>query len=399
MAKEKVIIVGGGFGGVIAALELADDDRFAVTLITDHADLRYYPTLFHIATGGSRSNASISFDKLFADKKLTVYIDRAVTIDRKAKTLTTENGATHEYDSIIFGLGVVTNYFGIEGLKDFAYGIKSIEEAERFKVHLHRQMLDDARPDLNYVIVGAGPTGIELAGALPAYLRHIMKEHGLPKRKINITIVEALPRLLPRMPKDVSRSVRKRLRKLGIKVLLGQAVQGETADSLMVSGKPIPTHTVIWTAGVTNNPFFTENHFVIAVRGKVAVDTYLQTDDNIFIIGDNANTPYSGLAQTALHDGKFVAENLKRRKDGKDMKSYKTKKPISVIPCGPHWAAVVWGKLHLFGWLGWTLRESADYLAFNDYESWPNATWQFMTGLSEEDTCAVCDTKARYENA
>src|SRR5437870_2733377 len=101
MSKEKVVIVGGGFGGVKAALELADDDRFKVTLITDHADLRYYPTLFHTATGGTRSNASISFDKLFADKKLTVFIDKATTIDRKAKTLTTESGKTHEYDSII----------------------------------------------------------------------------------------------------------------------------------------------------------------------------------------------------------------------------------------------------------------------------------------------------------
>ena len=198
MSKEKVVIVGGGFGGVKAALELAGDDRFAVTLVSDHADLRYYPTLFHTATGGTRSNASISFDKLFADKKITVYIDKAVSIDRKAKTLTTATNLVLDYDSIIFGLGVVTNYFGITGLQEYAYGIKSPEEAERFKAHLHRQMLDDARPDLNYVIVGAGPTGIELAGALPAYLRHIMKEHGLPKRKINITIVEALPRLRPR---------------------------------------------------------------------------------------------------------------------------------------------------------------------------------------------------------
>jgi NADH dehydrogenase len=221
----------------------------------------------------------------------------------------------------------------------------------------------------------------------------------LPRRKISITIVEALPRLLPRMPKDVSRAVRKRLRKLGIKVLLGQAVQGETADSLTVNGKSIPTETVIWTAGVTNNPFFSDNHFVIAGRGKVAVDTYLQTEDNIFVIGDNANTPYSGLAQTALGDGKFVADNLKRRARGKDMKSYVAKKPISVIPCGPRWAAVVWGKLHLFGWLGWGLREAADYLAFNDYESWPNATWQFLTELDEQNTCKVCDTRARYENA
>jgi NADH dehydrogenase FAD-containing subunit len=181
--------------------------------------------------------------------------------------------------------------------------------------------------------------------------------------------------------------------------MLNARVEGQSPESLTVNGTGIPTETVIWTAGITNNPFFTENHFVIAVRGKVAVDTYLQTEDNIFVIGDNANTPYSGLAQTALHDGTFVANNLKRRKDGKDFRSYTAKNPITVIPAGPRWAAVVWGKLHLFGFVGWMLREAADYIAFNDYESWPKATRQFFTEASEQDSCKVCDTKARYENA
>ncbi len=399
MKKEKVLIVGGGFGGVKAALELSDDDRFAVTLVSDHADLRYYPTLFHTATGGSRANSSISFDDLFSDKKLTVYIDKVVSLDRKAKTLTTESKLALEYDTLILGMGVITNYFGIPGMQEYSFGIKSTAEAEELKAHLHSQMLDDDAPDMNYVIVGAGPTGIELAGALPAYLRQIMKEHGLPNRRIRIALVEAMPRLLPRMPKDVSRSVGKRLKKLGIRVMLNARVEGQTPESLTVNGTGIPTETVIWTAGITNNPFFTENHFVIAVRGKVAVDTYLQTEDNIFIIGDNANTPYSGLAQTALHDGAFVANNLQRRQDGKDFKSYTAKKPITVIPAGPRWAAVVWGKVHIFGFVGWLLREAADYIAFNDYESWPKATRQFFTETSEQDICKVCDTKARYENA
>jgi len=398
MAKEKILIVGGGFGGVKAALELADDERFSVTLLSNHTTLRYYPTLFHTATGGSRANSSIPFDDLFADKNLTVYIDKAVSLERKAKTLTTENNLTLEYDTLILGMGVVTNYFGIEGLQEYSFGIKTNQETELLKAHLHKQMIDDAAPDLNYFIVGAGSTGIELAGALPTYLKHIMKEHGLPQRKINIAIVEASPRLLSRLPKNVSRMVRRRLRKLGIKLLLNHKVEGQTADSLTINGKIIPTETVIWTAGVTNNPFFTDNHFVIARRGKVAVDTYLQTEDNIFVIGDNANTPYSGLAQTALYDGKFVAENLKRRASGKDMKSYTAKRPITVMPVGPRWAAVVWGKVHLNGWLGWLLREAADFIAFNDYESWPKATRQFFTELGEQDVCKVCDTKALYEN-
>jgi NADH:ubiquinone reductase (H+-translocating) len=398
MAKEKVLIVGGGFGGVKAAMELADDARFDVTLLTDHPNLRYYPTLYHNATGGSRSNSVIPFDDIFADKRLTVFIEKAVSIDRKAKKVIAANKQEFSYDTLIFGLGVVTNYFGINGLKEFSYGIKTNHDAEALEAHLHRQLREEHGPDLNYIIVGAGPTGIELAGVLPAYIRSILRRHGMAERKFNVTLVEALPRLLPRLPKDISRAVRRRLRKLGVKVLLGQTVEGQTADGLIVNGQSISSHTVIWTAGVTNNPFFSDNHFVIAGRGKVAVDTYLQTEPDIFVIGDNANTPYSGLAQTALYDGRFVARNLKRRQDGKDFKSYIAKKPITVIPAGPYWAAVVWGKLHLKGWIGWLLREAADFVAFRDYEAWPKATEQFLTERQVEEDCTICNTKARYEN-
>jgi NADH dehydrogenase FAD-containing subunit len=125
-------------------------------------------------------------------------------------------------------------------------------------------------------------------------------------------------------------------------------------------------------------------------RGKVAVDVYLQAEDNIFVIGDNANTPFSGLAQTALRDGTFVARNLRRRAAGKQFKSYDAKQPITVIPAGPHWAAVCWGKLRIYGWLGYAIREAADLIGFHDLEPWTNATKQFLTEFSVQDNCPVC---------
>ncbi|HSX45873.1 MAG TPA: NAD(P)/FAD-dependent oxidoreductase [Candidatus Saccharimonadia bacterium] len=388
--KQKVLIVGGGFGGVKSALELADDERFEVTLLSDDPDMRYYPTLYHTATGASHANSSIPLSQIFTDKPINIVKGEATTLDRKAKTVATADGQTLPYDSLIIGLGVVTNYFGIPGLAEFSYSIKTQAEVERFKAHLHQQLEDERHPDLNYVIVGAGPTGIELAGALPGYLRRIIKNHGLPPRAIHIDLIEAMPRLLPRMPKDVSRAVKRQLKRLGVRLYIGSAVQGETADGLTVNGKPIRSHTVIWTAGVTNHPFFGQNKFVITNRGKVAVDVYLQAEENIFVIGDNANTPFSGLAQTALVDGEFVAKNLKRKAGGKNFKSYVAKQPITVIPAGPRWAAVVWNGIRIKGWLGWFVRESADLVGFHDLEPWPKATRQFMTEFSEEDHCPVC---------
>jgi len=389
---EKVLIVGGGFAGVAAARELGSDARFNVTILSDDHDMRYYPTLYRTATGGERANSSIPLNRIFQDDH-NVHIEYGVatTLDKKAKTITTEDDKTYEYDSLILALGVVTNYFNIPGLAEYSFGIKSQSEVARFKAHLHQQLVDERRPDFNYIIVGAGPTGIELAGALPQYLRHIMKNHGQPpNRAIHIDLIEAAPRLLPRLPKATSRSVRRRLKKLGIKLYLNSVVQGETADQLTINGKPMPSHTVIWTAGVTNHPFFKNNNFVIMGRGKVAVDTYLQADDNIFVLGDNANTPFSGMAQTALHDGIFVAHNLRRRASGKSFKSYVAKQPISVIPAGPHWAAVVWRKLQLSGRSGYFLREAADLVGFHDLEPWPGATKQFLTEFSTQDDCEIC---------
>lgn len=394
MKAKKVLIVGGGFGGVKAAVDLAKNGHFNVTLLTENDNFRYYPTLYRMATGGKRANSSIPLREIFNDLRITIRQGVAVKLDRAGRQVITEDGKAYDYDILVIGLGVVTNYFSIPGLKDFAYGIKSEEDASKLKDHLHHQLIDEQQPDLNYLVVGGGPTGIELAGALPAYLKQVMVSHGLKKRSVNVRLIEAAPRLLPRSPKRVSRIIRRRLRRLGVKLHIGKVVSGQTADALMVNGKAIRSHTVIWTAGVTNHPFFAKNNFVLMNHGKVATDVYLQTEPNIFVIGDNANTPYSGLAQTAVRDGAFVAKNLKRQAKGKRMKAYAPKLPISVIPAGRRWAVASWGNLYVHGWLGWLLREAADFVAFNDLETWPAAARQWTTGFEEEETCPKCQPSA-----
>jgi NADH:ubiquinone reductase (H+-translocating) len=390
MSQQKVIVVGAGFGGIKAALELAKDERIKVTIISDRQFFHYYPTLYHTATGGLTAQSQIPLKTIFAHKDVTLVEDKAVKLDRRAKKLVTASGTVYEYDTIILALGTVTNYFGIEGLKEYAYGIKSIDEINRFKDHIHKQLIDERKPDLHYVIVGGGPTGIELAGALPSYLHRIMKNHGIKNRSVHVDLVEGAPRLMPRMPKSTSRAIRKRLRALGVNLHLGKPVQGETADALMVGGKPIRSHTVVWTAGMTNNPFFNENSFAFGPRGKVAVNVYLQADDDVYVIGDNANTPYSGMAQTAVNDGSFVAKNIIRLLDGKDPRPYKPRKPIYVTPVGHGWAAVLWGKVEIFGWFGYSLREMADAKAFSELEPLMTATKQWFTEFGEQEDCTVC---------
>ena len=389
--KERVVIVGGGFAGTKAAIELAKCEDCAVTLISDHSHFRYYPTLYLAATGGKRAGSRIRLGNILEDSRVKFVRGTATKLNREQKQLETAEGEKFGYDTLILALGNVTNYFGIPGLPEYSYGIKSSEEAERFKKHLHQQLAEDGAPDPNYVIVGGGPTGIELAGALPAYLQNIMEKHGTKNRQLIITLVEAAPRLLPRSPEKVSAAITKRLESLGIKIMLGTAVKGETPDTLMAGEQPLKSHTVVWTAGVTNHPFFKENNFKLTEKGKVEVDEYLQAEPGIFVLGDNANTPFSGMAQTALHDGHFVAGNLERHLHGQQPEHYVPKQPISVIPVGPRWASVQWGKATFSGWIGWVLRALADLIGFHDLESWPKAGEQWMTAMGEEELdCATC---------
>lgn len=392
MHKEKIVIVGGGFGGVKAALKLANHPGIDLTLICPNEDFRYYPTLFRVATGGNRSGASIPLKEIFKDKDVNIIKSTVKSIDRKNRVLITENNLSVIYDKVIFGIGAITNYFNIQGMEEFSFNIKSQEGAEKFKNHIHQQLLQTKTPDLNYVIVGGGPTGVELAASLNEYLKYVLKCHGLEKAKYHIDVVEAKPYLMPRMNKSIGNRMSRRLKSLGIKVYTNAIVQGESSDVLTVNNKPIKTHTVVWTAGIANNPFFKENDFVLMKNGLVAVDVYLQSEPNIFVIGDNANTPYSGMAQTALRDANFVSNNILRSLENKKLLSYKPSRPISVVPIGKNWAAVNWGKINFYGYLGQIIRQFADLRGFSDIEPLPKAIGQILKEYTTSETCEVCAT-------
>jgi NADH dehydrogenase len=397
LKKHKVLIVGGGFAGVKAALELRDREEFEVTLLSNSVSFNYYPTFYHTATGGMREQSDIPLRDLFTDKKIRFVLGTAKKLDRENKVVRTGDSRKFHYDTLIMALGNVTNYFGIKGLDKHSYSIKSMDEITRFKRHLHDQLTDGRNPELNYVIIGAGPTGIELAGALPEYIRTIRKYHKLPRRKLHVDLVEAGPRLLPRASKATSRAIKKRLRSLGVKIYLNSMVQGASADGLVLNGKPILSHTIVWSAGVANNPFYKDNGFALDARGKVVVNEFLQAEPDVYVLGDNNNTIYSGMAQTALVDAETVCKNLVRSSEGQQPTPYKPIRPVTVIPVGDDWAAVEWGKLHFSGRAGWFLRSAADWIGFNDIEPWYKATEQWFTEFGTQEECPTCNVARMHE--
>lgn len=389
-SQKHIVIVGGGFGGVKLALDLSKSGAYRITLVSDRDDFWYFPTLYHAATGAPTDSASIPLTDLFNIYRVNLVKASATKLSRDKRYVHLSSGKKIHYDYVVFAMGVVTNYFGIKGLDQYSYGIKSIDEADRLKQHIHTQLMDEQKPDLNYVVVGGGPTGIELAAQLPAYVRHIMKKHGMPDKKVRVELIEGAKQLLPRMQKKVGRRVARQLKRLGVHVRLGQAVQGETADALMINGKSLRSHTVVWTAGQANNPFFDVNGFTLSGRHKVVVNEYLEAEPRVFVIGDNAETEFSGMAQTALYDAEYLAANFLRVADGDLRQPYKSKKPIYVIPVGDHWAAVEWGNVHLFGWIGWWLRELGDLKGFLDIEKPVQAGEQWMKEFQHDRQCPTC---------
>ena len=364
----NITIVGGGFGGVKAALELLKDPRNHVTLITDKPDFQYYPALFNTATGKSHAQSWIPLGVIFSGKKnIDVVIDNIASINKPKQTLTGQTGKVYTYKTLILALGSVTTYFGIEGLDQYAYGIKSYEEIRELKDHIHQELMSKDDQEKHYVIIGAGPTGVELSASLRDYIE-TLRQHYKSVGKYSIDVIEAVPRVLPKMSESVSKKVAKHMKEAGINVMTGKAVEKQKPGVLKVAGESIKTSTVIWTSGVVNNPFFKANSeaFSFSSNNHIVVNDHLKSSAHIYVIGDNAFTKFAGLAQTALRDAVFVAENIKRTQDKLPLKKYKAVMPPVVVPVGKGWAVFSWKKIVITGWPASVIRQVADFVGYHD---------------------------------
>lgn len=364
-----MLIVGGGFGGVRTALKLAKNPANQITLISDRDEFQYYPSLYSSATGHSHMESWTPLGEIFAAyPNVHVYIDKINHISATDKSVRGESGTVYHYEKLVMAIGVVTTYFGIPGLETFTYGIKSENEIKKLKQRLFIDIAEKSKLDRNYIVIGAGPTGTELSAALGTYIRRLCKHYGVKEHGVKIHLIEAAPRVLPRSAEAASRVVEHRLRKLGVNVQTGKKVEGASATELMVSGQPIESHTIIWTSGVANNPLFSQfpKIFTLDKRGKVVVDEYMQARKDIYVIGDNASMPWSGLAQIAIRDADAVAANLIRECSGKKPKKYRQITPVTAVPVGANWAVVEWKFLRVYGFVGGLIRRAADLIGYAD---------------------------------
>ena len=387
-SSVRVLIVGGGFGGVRAALQLAKNPNNHITLISDREDFQYYPALYSSATGHSRLESWAPLGEIFASyQNVHVYIDKIEHVSAANKTVRGTSGTVYHYETLIMAIGVVTTYFGIPGLETFTYGIKSEAEIKKLKQRLFIDIAEKSKLDRNYIVIGAGPTGVELSAALGTYIRRLCKHYGVKDHGVKVHLIEAAPRVLPRSSELSSRVVEHRLRKLGVNVQTGKKVEGANATELVVSGRPIASHTVIWTSGVANNPLFAKfpKIFTLDPRGKVIVDDHMQAHKDIYVIGDNAARPYAGLAQVAIRDADAVARNLTKIAAGKKPKKYVQSLPATAIPVGGNWAVVEWRFIRIFGFVGGLIRRAADLIGYKDIMPVHTAFGAWRAGMVYEN--------------
>jgi NADH dehydrogenase len=387
----RLVIVGGGFAGLKLALKLGNDERFKITLINDRDHFLFYPALYSTATGRSRQQSVIPISQVLQGTNVTFVQDTVTGIDANRKIAIGRTKQYH-YDKVVFALGVVTSYFGIAGLDEYSYSIKSSHEIERFRRHLHDQLTSTQQLDKNYIVVGAGPTGVELAALLSQYIETVARQHGVSHGRAHVSLVEAAPRVLPRLSERSSELVHRRLRSVNVRIMTNKRVESEDDDSIIISGRDIPSRSVIWTSGVANHPFYREhdNVFTLAKNGRVTVDNNLRAAPDIYVIGDNADTPYVGLAQTAMYDALFVAKSLRAEIAGNRLPRYRPRRQPIVIPVGENWALLEYGPIRVTGIAGMVIHKAAAFIGYKDYFSLPKALSLWISETAHDEVCPVC---------
>ncbi len=378
---QEILIVGGGYGGVYAALRLLRDLPKGVAhirLISTRKYFEYTAALYRVVTGRETSETCIPYAAIFRHLPMELLQDHIDHIDLTARTCMGTSGSLYRYDVLIIALGSETTFFGIPGIRERSFGMKTLTEAVRLKRHLHEIL--QSHPSSHIVIVGGGATGVELAGELV-------------RSTIHIDLVEAMPRLLPSLPEDLAQRVTQRLRKLGVRLHLNSRVLEEKEGYLLLSTTSLPSHTVIWTAGVQANVLLSNTKGLeVDQKGRGVVDPFLHAKghENVFLLGDCAATPFSGMAQTAIYDGAYVVRTILHSLQHRPLPLYAPRPPAYAIPVGPHWAAVLLGPFRIYGRLGWWLRRLADLKVMLLYLSWHKAIAAWLQGEKRCESCEEC---------
>lgn len=329
--KQHVVIVGAGFGGVHLAKELAKE-KLWITLVDQHNYHLFQPLLYQVSTAVlSAGEIAYPTREFFKDyKNVEFFLAKATGVDQTRRALLTDHGEI-PYDYLVLAAGATTNFFGNESVARNSFAMKTLEEAITLRSHIIHEferaskktdpsMTDERRRHLNFVIVGGGATGIEMAGALAELIDIFKKEfHSIDFDEVHVSLLEAMGSVLPMVPPDLQQHTIDVLRKKGVDVRLNTAVTEYDGNDLKLSsGETIATKTVIWAAGVRAQDFIKDCGGEVDRAGRVVVEENLlvKGSERVFAIGDCANfhhgteRPLPTVAPVATQEAAQVKKNI-----------------------------------------------------------------------------------------
>lgn len=340
--KKRIVILGAGYAGIHAGKLLhkkfRKNDSVEITLV----DRKPYHTLMtelHEVAGHRTNEEAIRVDvaKIFAKRKVDFVQADITNIDFKKQQLTSSHGTNYPYDYLIIGTGSEPCDYGIEGVKDNAFTLWSYEDALTIREHIltmFREAEKETNPVrrkslLNFVVAGAGFTGVEMVGELVEWTAVLAKQFAVNLEEVSVSIVDILPKILPMLPEKLIHKATRRLQKMGVKIHLNSPIQKVEKNYAEVNGKRLDTYTVIWTAGVMGSSFAGKLGLTMGKKGRVQVNEYMQSVDykNVYLIGDNAyyeedTRPVPQIVEAAHQTAENAVHNIHADLVGKEKEKF-----------------------------------------------------------------------------
>ncbi|CAB4581654.1 unannotated protein [freshwater metagenome] len=359
----RVVIVGAGFGGLTTAQKLSKNKDLAVTVIDKHPYQLFSPLLYQVATGGLPED-DIAYPVRAAIPGVTFRRGEVTKVSPNTKTITLSDQATIEYDQLVLATGSTGTTYGVVGVQENALQMKSIMEARLIKKQLlgmYEEVEAGHKPKeaLKVVVIGAGPTGVEISGAVAELQRSMKHEFPNLYKLASVTLVEAGPRVLPMFHEKSSKHAQSELEEIGVVVKTDSAVDRmyET-DVHLKNGEILSGGTFIWAAGVAAHSTWTSLGEVDR-SNRIKIDENLQTSSGIFVIGDGAHLQFKGnplpmVAPVALQMGRHVAKQIINIKNNKPLTPFKYIDKGQMATIGRRRAVVEMpAGLRLHGTLAW----------------------------------------------
>jgi len=374
MRQSKVVIVGGGFGGlnIAKALKRSRKDILLIEKTNHHL---FQPLLYQVASA-ALSPADIATplrEVLRNNNNVTVLMGEVVKVNKQEKVVVLEDGEKVGYDFLVLAVGARHSYFGNDQWEKYAPGLKTIRDALHIRQHVLlsfeiAERIDDPKESakyLSFVVIGGGPTGVEMAGAIAeiAYKTMFKNFRRINPAKAKIYLIEAMPQILPMYSERLSQRAKKDLEKDGIIVMNGKKVTEINENGVRIEGEFIDSHNVIWAAGNQAAPVLKTLDVPLDRQGRVLVEPDLSIPGHpeIFVIGDAAcsigkdGKPLPGIAPTAIQQASYVTKILAKEIPKANRKPFRYFDKGSMATIGKFKAVAQIRKLELTGFLAWAV--------------------------------------------